>query len=69
MLEIAAEFRRRGKTVIIGGPFASLSPEVVRDHCDVLVIGELEAIADDALRRPRRAAPGSASTTAATSPT
>ena len=46
MLEIAGEFRRRGKTVIIGGPFASLSPEVVREHCDVLVTGELEAIAE-----------------------
>ena len=45
MLEIADEFRRRGRKVIIGGPFASLSPEVVRDHCDVLVTGELEAIA------------------------
>ena len=45
MLEIAGEFRRRGKTVVIGGPFASLSPEEVRDHCDVLVTGELESIA------------------------
>jgi radical SAM superfamily enzyme YgiQ (UPF0313 family) len=46
MLQLAAEFRRRGRTVIIGGPFASLSPERVRGHCDVLVIGELEAIAE-----------------------
>src|SRR5207302_8830054 len=30
MRSIAAEFRRRGKTVVIGGPYASLSPEVVR---------------------------------------
>lgn len=47
MREIAAAFRARGKTVIIGGPYASLSPEAVRDHCDVLVIGELESIAAD----------------------
>ncbi len=46
MFELAAEFRRRGRTVIIGGPYASLSPEEVRGHCDVLVIGELEAIAE-----------------------
>lgn len=46
MIEIADEFRRRGKTVLIGGPFASLSPEVVRDHCDVLVVGEMEEIMD-----------------------
>lgn len=44
---IAAAFRRRGKTVIIGGPNASLSPEVVRPHCDVLVRGELEDIAEE----------------------
>jgi hypothetical protein len=29
MKSIAAEFRRRGKTVIIGGPYASLSPDAV----------------------------------------
>jgi len=46
MIEVADAFRRRGKTVIIGGPHASLSPASVRDHCDVLVIGELEAIAE-----------------------
>ena len=46
MIEVAEEFRSRGKTVLIGGPHASLSPEAVRDHCDVLVVGELEAIAE-----------------------
>jgi radical SAM superfamily enzyme YgiQ (UPF0313 family) len=45
MIQVADEFRRRGKTVILGGPFASLSPEVLRPHCDVLVRGELEGIA------------------------
>ncbi len=47
MAAIADEFRRRGKKVIIGGPFASLSPELVRNHCDVLVRGEAEEIAAD----------------------
>ncbi len=46
MIRVADEFRRRGRTVIFGGPFASLSPDVVRSHCDVLVIGEIEGIAE-----------------------
>ncbi len=45
MKSIAGEFRRRGKTVMIGGPYASLSPEVVRPHCDILIRGEMEEIA------------------------
>jgi len=44
MIAIADEFRHRGKTVIIGGPFATLSPEMVRAHCDILVRGEIEGI-------------------------
>jgi radical SAM superfamily enzyme YgiQ (UPF0313 family) len=42
MFEIAAEFRRRGRLVVIGGPYASLSPSTVRPHADVLVTGEAE---------------------------
>jgi hypothetical protein len=45
MQAIADEFRRRGKRVVIGGPFASLTPDHVRGHCDVLVRGEVEDIA------------------------
>ncbi len=44
MRAIADEFHRRGKRVIIGGPYASLSPEAMRPHCDVLVRGEAEEI-------------------------
>ena len=36
------EFRKRGKTVIVGGPIANLLPEVCRPHCDVLFEGEAE---------------------------
>ncbi|MGF1505360.1 MAG: radical SAM protein [Anaerolineae bacterium] len=46
MRKIAEEFRRRGKTVMIGGPFASLSPEIVRPHADILIQGEMEEIAE-----------------------
>jgi radical SAM superfamily enzyme YgiQ (UPF0313 family) len=47
MIRLADEFRARGKTVIIGGPYASLSPARVREHCDILVRGEIEAIAGE----------------------
>ena len=47
MLELARVFRERGKTVLIGGPSASLAPEVVRESCDILVRGELEDIAPE----------------------
>ena len=39
---IAAEFRRRGKLVVAGGPYASLCPEDLRDHVDVLFVDEAE---------------------------
>ncbi len=42
LIEIAREFRRRGRFVVIGGPYASLCPEELREHCDVLFVGEAE---------------------------
>jgi radical SAM superfamily enzyme YgiQ (UPF0313 family) len=42
MLEILAELRRRGRFVVVGGPYASLCPEELRGHCDVLFVGEAE---------------------------
>jgi len=47
MIAVADEFRRRGKRVVMGGPYASLSPQHLRDHCDVLVSGEVEAISEE----------------------
>lgn len=44
---IAREFRRRGKIVLIGGAYATLSPESLRPSCDILVLGEIENIADE----------------------
>ncbi|MEM7344966.1 MAG: hypothetical protein AAF485_12050 [Chloroflexota bacterium] len=45
MIELAQAFRERGKIVMIGGPYASLSPEVVRPYADILVHGEIESLA------------------------
>jgi radical SAM superfamily enzyme YgiQ (UPF0313 family) len=42
IFEMAAEFRRRGKFVVAGGPFASLCPEALREKVDVLFIDEAE---------------------------
>jgi radical SAM superfamily enzyme YgiQ (UPF0313 family) len=42
IFDIAAEFRRRGKFVVAGGPFASLCPEELRDKVDVLFVDEAE---------------------------
>jgi radical SAM superfamily enzyme YgiQ (UPF0313 family) len=56
MIALAGEFRRRGKIVMMGGPYASLSPDVLRPHCDILVRGEVEEMFDricDDLRTAR----------------
>ena len=45
VLELAAEFRKRGKLVLIGGSAASLMPDEFRPHADILVTGEIEEIA------------------------
>jgi radical SAM superfamily enzyme YgiQ (UPF0313 family) len=45
MIELASEFRRRGRTVLIGGSFASLNPEEMQPHADILVTGEIEQLA------------------------
>jgi radical SAM superfamily enzyme YgiQ (UPF0313 family) len=45
MVRLAAEFRLRGKTVLMGGPYVSLCPQIAREHCDILVRGEIEEIA------------------------
>jgi len=46
MIRIAREFRRRGKVVLIGGPYASLSPQCLRSECDILVQGEVENVVE-----------------------
>jgi len=40
--EIADEFKRRGKTVVLGGYHPSVLPEEAKQHADSVVIGEAE---------------------------
>jgi radical SAM superfamily enzyme YgiQ (UPF0313 family) len=42
ILEIIEEFRRRGRFVVVGGPFASLCPDQLRGRCDALFVEEAE---------------------------
>lgn len=42
--EIADHYRRRGIKVVLGGPYASYSPEEALEHADAVVIGEAEEI-------------------------
>lgn len=42
MFELAEHYRRRGKLVVLGGPYVSLVPEAGRPHADVLFVGEAE---------------------------
>jgi len=42
MLEILAGFRARGRRVVVGGPLASLCPNELREHADVVFVDEAE---------------------------
>jgi radical SAM superfamily enzyme YgiQ (UPF0313 family) len=42
MVELGRLFRRRGILVAVGGPSVSASPELYREHFDILFIGEAE---------------------------
>lgn len=48
--EIGDEFRRRGVTVIMGGPHVSLRPGEAASHCDCLVTGEADVMWPKILR-------------------
>jgi radical SAM superfamily enzyme YgiQ (UPF0313 family) len=47
--EIAGEFRKRGKKVVLGGVHPTVMPEEARRHADSVVIGEAEGIWRDLL--------------------
>jgi radical SAM superfamily enzyme YgiQ (UPF0313 family) len=42
--QMADEFRKRGKTVVIGGYHATALPEEVAKHADIVVVGEAEGL-------------------------
>ncbi|PID58789.1 B12-binding domain-containing radical SAM protein [candidate division KSB3 bacterium] len=52
--EIAAEFRRRGVPVVLGGVHPSLYPDEARRHADAIAIGEAETIWEPILRDAER---------------
>jgi radical SAM superfamily enzyme YgiQ (UPF0313 family) len=54
--QIADELRRRGKTVIIGGPMATLVPDQALEHCDAVCVGEGEQVWERMLRDFERGA-------------
>lgn len=43
-LDLAKEFKRRGKTVVMGGYMVSLMPEEAKKHCDSVIIGDGEPV-------------------------
>lgn len=40
--DIAIEFKKRGKIVFMGGPMVSLIPDVAKEYCDSVMIGDSE---------------------------
>src|SRR5438270_7572066 len=41
--EVCERFRARGRHVVVGGPYASLSPEEYADVADTVIAGEAES--------------------------
>ena len=40
--ELAREFRKRGKTVVLGGPHVTLMPNEAQEHADAICVGYAE---------------------------
>ena len=47
--DLAAEFRRRGRKVVLGGTWVTLTAEESLRHCDAVVAGEAESVWPDVL--------------------
>ncbi len=43
-IDLAREFKERGKTVVMGGYMVSLMPEEAKKYCDAVVIGDAEGV-------------------------
>ncbi len=48
--ELSMEFKKRGKTVILGGVHPTILPEEALEHADCVVVGEAEGVWDTLLR-------------------
>ncbi|MFZ7101466.1 MAG: B12-binding domain-containing radical SAM protein [Peptococcaceae bacterium] len=49
-IDIAKEFKRRGKTVVLGGYMVSLMPEEAKKYCDSVIIGDGEGVWEEVLK-------------------
>jgi len=49
-IDIAMEFRKRGKTVILGGYMASIMAEEAQKYCDAVLIGDAELVWEELLQ-------------------
>lgn len=49
-IDLAKEYRTRGKTVVMGGYMASIMPEEALKHCDSLVIGDAELVWEELIK-------------------
>jgi hypothetical protein len=43
-IDIAREFKQRGKTVVLGGYMASIMAEEAAKYCDAVVVGDAELV-------------------------
>jgi radical SAM superfamily enzyme YgiQ (UPF0313 family) len=48
-IDLAKEFRRRGKIVIMGGPMVTIAPQLAAPFCDSIVQGSAETVWADVL--------------------
>ncbi|MGD9328735.1 MAG: radical SAM protein [Cyclobacteriaceae bacterium] len=48
--ELCMEFKKRGKTVLLGGVHPTILPEEALEHADCVVVGEAEGVWDTLLR-------------------
>ncbi len=48
-IDLAKEFKKRGKTVVLGGYMVSLMPDEAKKYCDSVVVGDAEDVWADLL--------------------
>jgi len=49
-IDIAKEFKKRGKIILLGGYMVSLMPEEAKKYCDAVIIGDAEEIWREVLK-------------------